>query len=76
MTRAIAILNSLPVFQHDLSIDTVLERIRDLASSQSLTVYDAAYLDIAMMEGLQLATQDNALRAAAARVNVSVLGLG
>ncbi len=43
-----------------------------LAETQSLTVYDAAYLELAIREGLPLATRDQALAAAAARCRVLV----
>ncbi|MGA3024296.1 MAG: type II toxin-antitoxin system VapC family toxin [Bryobacteraceae bacterium] len=44
-----------------VSYDDVL----DLAERHSLTVYDAAYLDLALREGLPLASLDNALCKAA-----------
>jgi len=43
-----------------------------LARAERLTVYDACYLELAMRVGLPLATLDERLRAAAARVGVSV----
>lgn len=43
-----------------------------LAEAQSLTVYDAAYLELAIREGLPLATRDRALSAAAARCGIPV----
>jgi predicted nucleic acid-binding protein len=45
-----------------------------LAELHRLTVYDAAYLELAMRRGLQLASLDRQLRAAAALENVSLLG--
>src|SRR4051794_29408202 len=39
--------------------------VYSLADSYGLTVYDAAYLDLALREGLPLATLDNALGRAA-----------
>ena len=47
--------------------------IFSLAQSQSLTTYDAAYLELAMRLGLPLATKDIALRNAAILLGVSVL---
>lgn len=41
-----------------------------LASSQQLTTYDAAYLELAMRLGLPLATKDKQLREAATRLGV------
>lgn len=44
-----------------------------LARSHSLTLYDAAYLELAARRNLPLATLDRALRAAARKVGVAVL---
>jgi predicted nucleic acid-binding protein len=41
-----------------------------LAELNRLTVYDAAYLDLAIREGAQLATLDGALQKAAVRTGV------
>lgn len=46
-----------------------------LASRHKLTVYDAAYLELALRRGLPLATLDTDLRAAAAAEGVVLLGL-
>jgi predicted nucleic acid-binding protein len=45
----------------------------ELASSRTLSVYDAAYLEVAMRRGIPLATLDERLRAAAAAAAVEVL---
>ena len=45
-----------------------------LAERHRLTVYDAAYLELAMRRGLPLASLDRELRAAAAAENVALLG--
>ena len=44
----------------------------DLAERRSLTVYDAAYLDLALREGLPLASLDAALLRAAAASGVAL----
>ncbi len=54
------------------SVDLVIRVVLELARSHRLTVYDAAYLEIAMREGLPLATLDDDLRAAAERVGVEL----
>lgn len=41
-----------------------------LARQEGLTGYDAAYLELAMREGLPIATRDQQLREAAAREGV------
>ena len=48
--------------------------ILDLAASQNLTVYDAAYLELSLRSGLPLATLDQALLRAASAVGVQTLG--
>jgi predicted nucleic acid-binding protein len=44
-----------------------------LARSQMLTLYDAAYLEIAMRRNLPLATLDKELRSAAKKVGIKCL---
>jgi len=44
-----------------------------LADAHALTVYDAAYLELAMRTGLSLATKDDDLRKAAQQVGVALL---
>jgi predicted nucleic acid-binding protein len=44
--------------------------ILSLARAQSLSTYDASYLELALRKGLPLATLDNKLKAAAAAVGV------
>jgi predicted nucleic acid-binding protein len=51
----------------------VLTDVLALARQQGLTVYDAAYLDLAVREGVPLATLDGALAAAARRVGVALV---
>ena len=48
--------------------------ITRLATRRHLTVYDAAYLELALRRGLPLATLDNDLRAAAKAEKVRLLG--
>ena len=48
--------------------------ILDLARTQNLTPYDAAYLDLALSIGLPLATADKALVMAARACGVALLG--
>jgi predicted nucleic acid-binding protein len=47
-----------------------------LAERYRLTLYDAAYLELAGRRGLPLATLDQELRAAAAAAGVALLGAG
>ena len=45
-------------------------RLSELAVTHQLSVYDAAYLELAVRRGLSLACKDGPLRAAAARAGV------
>jgi predicted nucleic acid-binding protein len=64
---------SLQVTCDDASLGEALGAVISLAREQSLTAYDAAYLHLAMREGLPLATQDDALILAANRVGVPLV---
>ncbi len=55
---------------HDFAWSTTLR----LAERFGLTLYDAAYLELAQRLGLPLATRDQALRAAAGGLDVALLG--
>ena len=62
-------LKSLPIRLADpISYDVVF----DLAERHGLTVYDAAYLDLALREGLPLASLDKALCIAAGNSGVAL----
>ena len=50
-----------------------LKEVLLLARTERLTTYDAAYLELAMRRGLNLATRDKALVLAAGRVKVETL---
>lgn len=47
--------------------------IHRLARSERLTVYDAAYLDLALRLDVPLATRDDALKQAAGQVRVNLV---
>ncbi len=51
----------------------IFDAILPLATRHDLTVYDAAYLDLSLREGLPLATLDQELAAAAKAAGVEVL---
>ncbi len=46
--------------------------IHSLARAHGLSVYDAAYLELAMREGLPIATSDDALKRAARKAGVAL----
>ena len=49
------------------------ERLLSLGRQTGLSVYDAAYLDLAMRMGLPLATRDRQLQAASTKADVELL---
>jgi predicted nucleic acid-binding protein len=54
----------------DYSTTDALRSVLDIARRYRLTAYDAAYLELAMRQGLALATEDSDLRRAAGDVGV------
>ena len=67
-------LRALPIRIDPESSETVFDQVFKLAEKYSLTVYDAAYLELAIREGLPLATLDNELRKAARASGVPLAG--
>ena len=74
MSQAHGILAGLPIKARDLSLDAALGPVLALARQENLSSYDASYLELAMREGVPLATVDDALRSAAGRVGVALAG--
>jgi predicted nucleic acid-binding protein len=68
-----ASLGSLPIAVDQPVPDQYSAATLDIARSYNLTVYDAAYLELAMREGLPLASLDSDLRAAAERAGVQLV---
>ena len=66
-------LAELAIDSSEVTLDQALGPVLELARAHGLTAYDAAYLELAMREGLPLATQDAALQAAARRVGVALV---
>lgn len=71
-TRFLSLLRSLPIESETTDSDYVLTTIRELAVRTGLAAYDAAYLDLALRSGLQLATDDARLRVAALAEGVTI----
>lgn len=67
-------LRDLPVRIDDETPALAWDTTAALASRFQLTVYDAAYLELAQRLALPLASRDRALRAAASRLGVALLG--
>ena len=68
--RVLALLAPLPIQVQAAAHERARQEVLALARSEGLTCYDAAYLELAMREGLPLATLDGQLRDAAVRVGV------
>ena len=66
-------LRALPIQVDAESIETVFDQVFELAEKFHLTIYDAAYLGLAIRKGLPLATLDQDLRKAARASGVSLL---
>lgn len=65
---------SLPIVVDELALDRAWNITVALALSQHLTVYDAAYLELAIRRSLPLATLDKALARGARAEGVEVIG--
>ncbi|HEV2494245.1 MAG TPA: type II toxin-antitoxin system VapC family toxin [Terriglobia bacterium] len=72
----VADLKDLPVEVDSLGIARIYSPVLRVARRCQLTSYDAAYLELALFEGLQLATLDRNLRAAAKRSGVELFRPG
>ncbi len=73
VSEARALLIGLSVEIDDETSDNALGSSFDLAQKHSLTIYDAAYLELAIRKNLSLATLDKALARAARAENIEVL---
>jgi predicted nucleic acid-binding protein len=73
VAEAIALLSRLHVAVDDETTPRAWREILNLARTESLTAYDASYLELAIRRGLALATKDRSLARAARRIGVAVL---
>lgn len=67
-------LNAWPIQVDTLGLDRAFQQILSAARYYRLSAYDAAYLELAIREGLPLATLDNNLRKAASAAGVKIAG--
>jgi predicted nucleic acid-binding protein len=67
-------LSAWPIQVDTLGVDRAFQQILSTAREHSLSAYDAAYLELAIREGLPLATLDDDLRRAATAVGVKIVG--
>jgi predicted nucleic acid-binding protein len=72
LQRALADLAALPIEVDPASHERGMGEVLALARQERLTAYDAAYLELAMREGLPIATLDQEIRAAAGRLGVEL----
>jgi predicted nucleic acid-binding protein len=73
LARAVDLFQQLPIFVFEVGAQVALGSVLELGHVHGLSAYDAAYLELAMREGLPLATQDDALRVAAERAGVPLV---
>ena len=67
-------LAALPIDVEPVETHRVLDVVGDLARDLDITVYDAAYVELARRRALPLATLDERLRKACARARIALLG--
>lgn len=73
LDRALVELDLIELEIDDALIDTAHSVLIPLARKHQLTLYDAAYLELALRTGLRLATRDKALLNAAKKAGATVL---
>ncbi len=61
VTEAVEFLLALPIIPVEIDAQSAMRDVLNLAKRHGQTVYDAAYLYLAMSRGLHLATQDDDL---------------
>lgn len=71
--RFIELLHSLPIIVDDGTPEHALSETFFLGRQQGLSSYDAAYLELAMREGIALATRDGRLREASEKCGVKLV---
>lgn len=73
LPRVVELLRSLPLRLADAALERSLGIVLSLARAQGLTTYDASYLELALREGLPLASGDARLRRGASAAGVSLV---
>jgi predicted nucleic acid-binding protein len=71
--QALSLVNSLPLEEDEETAEQIPNRTCVLARKHGLTIYDAAYLELAQRRGATLATFDAQLLKAAAKEKIAVL---
>ena len=73
ISRLVGDLLALPIRMDSATSDTTFNQVFACAETYRLTVYDAAYLELAMRERIPLATLDDDLRTAARAAGVPLV---
>jgi len=71
--RFITLLSQLPIIVEHERSERTMKDLLAFARSNSLSSYDASYLDLSMRKGIPIATLDNRLIAAARKTDVPIL---
>jgi len=75
VTAALRTLTLLPIIVDEVQVESVFGDVLAVARQGQLTEYDAAYLELALREGLPLATLDDQLRRAARHAGISLVAI-
>ncbi len=70
ISARLELLNNLPIVTDTETDSRAFREILSLARTEALTTYDAAYLELAIRNGIPLATLDKALIRAAKNTNI------
>ncbi len=70
--RFLALLNELPITVQQETPDRMFKEILALGRERNISSYDSSYLDLAMRNGIPIATQDSGLKKAAGLCKVSL----
>jgi predicted nucleic acid-binding protein len=75
LTRSVSLLQRLAVAIDSEGAERAFRELLDFARGESLTVYNAGYLELALRLGLPLASKDAKLRKAGAVLGLALLGV-
>ena len=75
LTRSVSLLQRLALSIDSEGAERAFRELLDLARAERLTVYDAAYLELALRLGLPLASKDAKLRKVGAGLGLALLGV-
>jgi predicted nucleic acid-binding protein len=73
VTSVLRRIADLPISVDVVRVDRAFEQVLSFARQQQLTEYDAAYLELALREGIPLCTLDDKLRRAARSAGIALV---